>query len=179
MRSPWAFQPPAGFDPTFRCPVLVDFAAESSPQLSPSSSAISAANASARLGFFVPSARPLPFVAEAGLDVVPRPRAEGPGGGRAGTADVESNEARVDVDAFDGANVLGPSEGVPSEGAEPIAVERSVVMSCTQFTHQNCGGGAGGWDTRTFRLMEDIAQPARAPAAPVALDMRSPGTGAA
>ena len=71
--------------------------------------------------------------------MVPRLRAEGPGGGRAGTADVESNEARVEVDPFDGANVLGPSEGVPSEGAEPIAVERSVVISCTQLTHQNCG----------------------------------------
>jgi len=39
-------------------------------------------------------------------------------------------------------------------------------------------GNVGG-TAPTFRLMEDIAQPARAPAAPVALDMRSPGTGVA
>jgi hypothetical protein len=76
------------------------------------------------------------------------------------------------VEAFDGADVLGPGEGAPS-GIEPITVVRSVVMSCTHAIHQNCGEGGVGGGARTFRLIEDIAQPARAPAAPVALDIRS------
>jgi len=101
------------------------------------------------------------------------------GGGRASTADVELNELRVVVEVFDGANVLGPREGVPREGVEPIMVERSVVTSCTQVTHQIVGEVRVGGSPRTFRLMEDIAQPAIAPAAPVALDIRSPGIGVA
>ena len=66
------------------------------------------------------------------------------GGVRACTADVESSEARVVVEEFGGANVLGSGGGVLIEGVEPIMEERSVVTSCTQAPHQKCGDG--GWN---------------------------------
>ena len=74
-----------------------------------------------------------------------RPGAVDSGGVRVCTADVESNEVRVVVvEAFGGANVVDPGEAVPMEGVEPIMEERSVVTSCIQAPHQNCGGG--GWN---------------------------------